>query len=139
MKPYYYVYRVGYDAPRYKHTTLQSAQTEAERLSSKHPGNAFEILKCIGISSVPAPKASTFWMDGESLPDGEVGLPFPEGFPELPPLPEGYSRWVYRGKFPKIPTGAGECCYNSQIRYFNDSGWWKTKSFDGNFHHIEAI
>jgi hypothetical protein len=66
MKPYYYVYRVGYDAPTYKHKTLELAQCEAERLAGKHPGNSFEILKCVGVSSVSRPVASTFWLDGES-------------------------------------------------------------------------
>jgi len=63
MKPYYYVLnKTQKIAPTYQHKTLEEATTEAERLAEKHPGTAFEILQCIGVSSVP--KASTFWMDG---------------------------------------------------------------------------
>lgn len=68
MKPYYYVYKVGGDAPAYKHDTLESAHNEAERLAAGNNGKSFEILKCVGISSVPKPIATTFWMDGESAP-----------------------------------------------------------------------
>ena len=63
MKPYYYVYRRGHGPPKIKHDTLESARSEAERLASSHPGEAFEILKCVAVSS--ASKISTFWMDGE--------------------------------------------------------------------------
>lgn len=63
MKPYYYVLnKTQKFAPTYQHKTLEDATTEAERLAEKHPGTAFEILQCLGVSSVP--KASTFWMDG---------------------------------------------------------------------------
>lgn len=138
MKPYYYVYRVGYDAPKYKHATLQSAQAEAERLSAKHPGNAFEILKCIGISSVPAPKASTFWMDEESPPDGEAELPFPDDFPELPPLPKGRTRWVYLGaNF----HGVTRVSKNRIVRFWAEylELWFFAGTISGSCHHIEAI
>ena len=63
MKPYYYVYRRGHGPPRIKHDTLESARIEAERLAGSHPGEAFEILKCVAVSS--SSKISTFWMDGE--------------------------------------------------------------------------
>lgn len=62
MKPYYYVLNKTHGAPTFQHKTLEEATTEAERLAEKHPGTAFEILQCLGVSSVP--KASTFWMDG---------------------------------------------------------------------------
>lgn len=63
MKPYYYVLnKTQKIAPAFQHKTLEEATTEAERLAEKHPGTAFEILQCLGVSSVP--KASTFWMDG---------------------------------------------------------------------------
>jgi hypothetical protein len=62
MKPYYYVYRVGQSKPTIKHPTLDSAAKEAERLSSQHPGDAFEILMAIGITRTTTPQ--TFWMDG---------------------------------------------------------------------------
>jgi hypothetical protein len=62
MKPYYYVYRVGHKGPTIKHDTLTSATTEAERLSNQHPGEAFEILKCLAVTRTT--EAKTFWMDG---------------------------------------------------------------------------
>lgn len=62
MKPYFYVFRVGGDTPAIKHATLALAQKESERLASKHPGQIFEILQCLGISRVQT--AQTFWMDG---------------------------------------------------------------------------
>jgi len=74
MKPYYYVLnKTQKIAPTYQHKTLEEATTEAERLAAQHPGTAFEIMQCLGVSSVL--KASTFWMDGaeprsESMPNG---------------------------------------------------------------------
>lgn len=63
MKPHYYVMRVGYSgAPTVKHKTLEEAQREAERLAAKWPGESFEILQCLGVSSTM--KATTFWCDG---------------------------------------------------------------------------
>ena len=62
MKPHYYVANLETFTLGEKHKTLAEATTEAERLAEKHPGTAFEILQCLGVSSVP--KASTFWMDG---------------------------------------------------------------------------
>ncbi len=67
MKPYYYVYRVGNGNSNVKHTTLESAQKEAERICNQHPGTTFEILKCV--ASVRCTQASTFWMDGEEPPE----------------------------------------------------------------------
>ena len=65
MKHYYYVYRTQYELDSMvKHDTIQSAQKEAEQLASQNPGESFEILLCVGISSTPAVRASTFWVDG---------------------------------------------------------------------------
>lgn len=64
MKPYYYVYRVGNGNSNVKHSTIESAQKEAERICNQHPGSVFEILKCLAI--VRCTQASTFWMDGEN-------------------------------------------------------------------------
>ena len=61
MKPHYYVTHPELSIGN-KYKTLAEATAEAERLAEKHPGTAFEILQCLGVSSVP--KASTFWMDG---------------------------------------------------------------------------
>ena len=69
MKPYYYVYRVGNGNSNVKHSTIESAQKEAERICNQHPGSVFEILKCLAI--VRCTQASTFWMDGENWMDGE--------------------------------------------------------------------
>ena len=69
MKPYYYVYRVGNGNSNVKHSTIESAQKEAERICNQHPGSVFEILKCLAI--VQCTQASTFWMDGENWMDGE--------------------------------------------------------------------
>ena len=62
MKLYYYVLNKTHGAPTFQYKTLAEATTEAERLAAKNPGTTFEILQCLGVSSVP--KASTFWMDG---------------------------------------------------------------------------
>lgn len=67
MKPYYYIYKHGDQGPRVRHSTIAEAQDEAERLAAKHPGDSFEILKCVGYSATS--KASTSWMDGEKPPD----------------------------------------------------------------------
>lgn len=60
MKPHYYVFQKFDKMPKYE--TLAGASEKAEQLASKNPGTFFEILQCLGVSSVP--KASTFWMDG---------------------------------------------------------------------------
>ena len=62
MKPYYRVYSNESNAAE-QVETLADAKARAEELAAKHPGRAFEILKCVGISQTS--KASTFWMDGE--------------------------------------------------------------------------
>ena len=65
MKPHYYVANPETFTSYSKHKTLAEATAEAEQLAEKHPGTFFEILQCLGVSSVP--KASTFWMDGVDL------------------------------------------------------------------------
>ena len=62
MKPHYYVLNKTHGAPKFQHETLAEATAEAERLAAKNPGTSFEILQCLGVSSVP--KATTVWMDG---------------------------------------------------------------------------
>ena len=74
MKPYYYVYRVGGNAPTKRHETIELAKIEAERLAQQHPGKVFEIGQCLGFSHVI--KASTFFFDGV-LPETETA-PKPE-------------------------------------------------------------
>ena len=62
MKTYYYIYRIGGDAPKIKHNTLEEAELESLRLAEKHPNASFEILQCLGTTRMTKP--STFWMDG---------------------------------------------------------------------------
>jgi hypothetical protein len=69
MKPYFYVYRVGDRAPIIKHPTAEAAMAESHRLAAQHPGETFEILKCLGITRTTTPQ--TFWMDGVFLPPDE--------------------------------------------------------------------
>jgi hypothetical protein len=61
-------------------------------------------------------------------------LPWNHEWPEPPPLPEGKSRWVYRGEDWCGITWAKD----REIRYFA-SGWNRTISFSGYFPHIEAV
>ena len=61
MKPHYYVTHPELSIGN-KYGTLAEAAAEAEHLAAQNPGTSFEILQCLGVSSVP--KASTFWMDG---------------------------------------------------------------------------
>lgn len=67
MKTYFYVYRLGHGAPTFRHKTFIAAQAEAERLANLHPGEAFEILRCVAISQLPKPAASTFFLDEERI------------------------------------------------------------------------
>jgi hypothetical protein len=59
---FYRVYRVGGKGPCVEHSTLRQAEQEATRLAAQHPGDSFEILKCLG--AVRCTKPSTFWNDG---------------------------------------------------------------------------
>lgn len=63
MKPYYYVFESSGHTPSKRHETIAFALLESERLAFLHPGKHFEILKCVGITSTPSPKSSTFWLD----------------------------------------------------------------------------
>ena len=67
MKPYFYTFNRQHGIPTVKHDSLEIAQGEAERLAAKLPGQAFEILRCVGIAQTS--KASTFWVDGEEPPE----------------------------------------------------------------------
>lgn len=65
MKPYYYIFKPSGYPPSKRHESIEEALREAKRLACLHPGQAFEILKCVGITSTPSPTPNTFWMDGE--------------------------------------------------------------------------
>lgn len=70
----------------------------------------------------------------------EAELPFPEDFPELPPLPEGKTRWVYRGTFPEKEPNTETMHKNRCIKYRSCFGdWHDTETFDGLMPHIEAL
>lgn len=71
--------------------------------------------------------------------DGDAELPFPEDFPELPELPEGYSRWVYRGTFDGINPEKAVNHTCRKIEYWDGCAWCVTAQFSASFHHIEAI
>jgi hypothetical protein len=73
MKPYYYVYRHGNQAPIVRHPTLDDASEESRRLAKLHPGVSFEILACLGITSIPKREPNTFWVDGvDFAPEEDV-------------------------------------------------------------------
>lgn len=63
-------------------------------------------------------------------------LPFPDGVIP-PPLPEGKTRWIYRGTFDFQNT------YPCGLRYVLYSGngkrWHLTPHFSSSLHHIEAV
>lgn len=134
MKTYYYVYKVGGNAQKYKHKTRLKAQTEAERLAAKHPGDHFEILACVGISSTPVPKVSTFWMDKESQLESKSEYPrvfeedkmklFPpksfENAPTVTPV-VGRSYLMRNGKFVKI-VDRHAAAFGTLVEFVGSSG-----------------
>jgi hypothetical protein len=61
-------------------------------------------------------------------------LPWNPEWPEPPPLPEGKTRWVYRGDNWHGVTWT----FARYVRYYAD-GWNITISFSGYFPHIEAV
>ena len=52
IESYWYVYNPAGFRPRYKHATAESAISESRRLAHEHPGQRFEVLRCIGFSQV---------------------------------------------------------------------------------------
>lgn len=63
-------------------------------------------------------------------------LPFPYGV--IPPqLPEGKTRWVYRGDDWRVAVKAD---WGTRYVLFLSAGnWARTNYFSFNFHHIEAV
>jgi hypothetical protein len=54
----------------------------------------------------------------------------------LPPVPEGYTRWVYRGTF----KGEEIRAKGRFIAYsFRGADWRETSHFSAGYHHIEAV
>ena len=68
MKPYFYLYNatIGEFTGEKFDTAARAVEMSLE-LAESNPGEAFEILRCVGYSSTS--KASTFWMDGEEPPE----------------------------------------------------------------------
>jgi hypothetical protein len=66
---------------------------------------------------------------------------FPWGdLPEPPPLLQGKTRWVNRGRFPEIKAGDGKRQENRIIFFLDrENKWFRIKEFSSNFPHIEAI
>ena len=63
-------------------------------------------------------------------------LPFPDGVMQ-PPLPEGKTRWIYRGTF-----GSAEAhpCESRHVRYsIFGIDWRHAYNFSTHAHHIEAV
>ena len=65
-------------------------------------------------------------------------LPFPDGIVP-PPLPEGKTRWIYRGTF--LMDDAFYVEPTRHIEYFsrNEKRWHLTCHFSTDLHHIEAV
>ena len=71
----------------------------------------------------------------ESVALDQRDLPIPPEW-TLPPVPEGYDRWVYRGtfKFKEIIAKDRHSMYG-----IGGSYWRGTSHFSAGYHHIEAI
>ena len=65
-------------------------------------------------------------------------LPFPDGLIP-PPLPEGKTRWIYRGTF--LEDDAFYAEPPRHVEYFsrNEKRWYATTLFSTTLHHIEAV
>jgi hypothetical protein len=61
MKPYYYVFKSSGHPPSKRHESVYEAQKESLRLSALHPGQAFEILMCIGITQTVNEAEKMLW------------------------------------------------------------------------------
>ena len=83
----------------------------------------------------PVPKAEA--VKDESVALDQRDLPIPPEW-TLPPIPEGYDRWVYRGTFRGHTIDAKDrhVLYDFEQE---ENDWLKTIYFSGNFHHIEAV
>jgi hypothetical protein len=71
----------------------------------------------------------------ESVALDQRVLPIPSEW-DLPPVPEGYDRWVYRGTF----KGEEIIAKGRFIAYsFRGADWRETSHFSAGYHHIEAV
>ena len=80
-------------------------------------------------------KAEAEAAKGASVALDQRDLPIPSEW-NLPPIPEGYDRWVYRGTFRGIKIIASD----RHILYsLEGASWTKTIYFSGGQYHIEAV
>jgi hypothetical protein len=71
MATFWLVWGEGLGRPTFKHSTVASATSEAERLTSQFPGRRFHVLKSIG--SVVKREINWTWDDAEP---GNPEIPF---------------------------------------------------------------
>jgi hypothetical protein len=110
MKPYFYVYRYDNDkAPRFRHDTIEQAETEAKRLAGTSPGATFEILMVVGTTS--ATKPQTFWMDGVHPPESAPS--------ECGSNTDNVSKYHRPAIVTRYPTGCFGIEYNGSMFH-----WW---------------
>jgi len=69
MKPYYIIGFETIHQPKYD--SLDEAVKKAEEKAKENLGITFMVSKAIALVSAPAPKPSTFWLDGEGLTNKE--------------------------------------------------------------------
>ena len=80
-------------------------------------------------------KAEAEAVKGASVAMDQRDLPIPSEW-TLPPIPEGYNRWVYRGTFESNTIAA----INRFIAYsYVGKSWTKTSHLSGSHHHLEAV
>lgn len=71
---FYYVMRVGpgHPGPTKKHSTIQAARAESERLALLNPGDEFEILQYMGTTRTK--HVHTEWAKGYTPPQSDYRL-----------------------------------------------------------------
>ena len=122
MKAYYYVYRVGHGKPTVQHPTLEEATREALRLSGQHPGETFEILKCLARARTVTP--ALFWTEGNE--PGEAGV---KDSVTLQPDKDGWIPHSPGDPMPVKPDGWVEVRLRSGVEFSRSMAcslcWWR--------------
>jgi hypothetical protein len=72
QKPFWMVWNERGHAPTYKHETLQSARTEAERLARNNPTHVFHVLSLYGSCA----KNDVQWIVRDTQQDMDEEIPF---------------------------------------------------------------
>lgn len=69
MDPFWMVMSSDPDrpAPRYRHSSLEVAMSEAKRLALKQPGEKFFVLASVGVASTPPPVSYEI-IEADSIP-----------------------------------------------------------------------